>query len=72
VTGRWFTLCTPVYSTNKTDLHDIAEILLKVAINITTRKTKETIELVLILNIAEILLAGCKAIVNYFYFLQDL
>jgi len=31
--GRWFFPGTPVSSTNKTDLHDITEILLKVAIN---------------------------------------
>jgi hypothetical protein len=31
VTGRWF---SPVSSTNKTDRHDITEILLKVALNI--------------------------------------
>jgi len=28
-----FFLCTPVSSTNKTDRHDITEILLKVALN---------------------------------------
>jgi len=33
VTGWWFCPGTPVYSTNKTDCHDIAEILLKVALN---------------------------------------
>jgi hypothetical protein len=32
-TGRWFSPGTPVYSTNKTDHHDITEILLKVALN---------------------------------------
>ena len=32
-TGRWFSLCTPVSSTNKTDHHEITEILLKVALN---------------------------------------
>ena len=32
-TGRWFSLCTPVSSTNKTDHQDITEILLKVALN---------------------------------------
>jgi len=32
-TGRWFSPGTPVSSTNKTDLHDIAEILLKVVLN---------------------------------------
>jgi hypothetical protein len=33
VTGRWFSPSLPVSSTNKTDRHDIAEILLKVALN---------------------------------------
>jgi hypothetical protein len=32
-TGRWFSPGTPVSSTNKTDCHDIIEILLKVALN---------------------------------------
>ena len=31
-TGRWFSPGTPVSSTNKTDRHDITEILLKVAL----------------------------------------
>jgi hypothetical protein len=30
--GRWFSLGTPASSTNKIDRHDIAEILLKVAL----------------------------------------
>jgi hypothetical protein len=30
--GRWFSLSTPASSTNKTGRHDIAEILLKVAL----------------------------------------
>jgi hypothetical protein len=30
---RWFSLGTPVSSTNKTDQHDITEILLKVVLN---------------------------------------
>ena len=34
MTGRWFSLGPPVSSTNKTDHHDITEILLKVALNI--------------------------------------
>jgi hypothetical protein len=33
VTGWWFSLGTAVSSTNKTDCHDITEILLKVALN---------------------------------------
>jgi len=32
VTGRWFSLGIPVSSINKTDCHDIIEILLKVAL----------------------------------------
>ena len=31
--GQWFSPGTPVSSTNKTGCHDIAEILLKVALN---------------------------------------
>jgi hypothetical protein len=31
--GRWFSPGTPDSSTNKTDCHDIIEILLKVALN---------------------------------------
>jgi hypothetical protein len=33
VTGGWFSLGTPVSSTDKTDCHDITEILLKMALN---------------------------------------
>ena len=33
VTGRWFSPGTPVSSSNKTDHHDIIQILLKVALN---------------------------------------
>jgi hypothetical protein len=32
-TGRWFSPSTPISFTNKTDRHDITEILLKVALN---------------------------------------
>jgi len=34
--GQWFSLGTPVFSTNKTDRHNITEILLKVALNTIT------------------------------------
>ena len=34
--GRWFSPNTPVSSTNKTDRHNITEILLKVALNTIT------------------------------------
>jgi hypothetical protein len=36
VTGQWFSPSTAVSSTNKTDCHDITEILLKVALNTIT------------------------------------
>ena len=34
--GLWFSPCTPVSSTNKTDRHDITGIWLKVALNTIT------------------------------------
>ena len=34
--GRWFSLGTPFSSINKTDSHDITEILLKVVLNTKT------------------------------------
>jgi hypothetical protein len=39
-TGRWFSPGFPVSSTNKTDRHDITEILLKVALNIIKQTNK--------------------------------
>ena len=39
VTGLWFSLCTLISSTSKTDCHDIIEILLKVALNTQTPHT---------------------------------
>ena len=39
-TGRWFSPGPPVSSTNKTDYHDITEILLKVALNTTKQSNK--------------------------------
>jgi hypothetical protein len=36
--GRWFSPCTPVSPTNKTDRHDIAEILLNVSLNTINHK----------------------------------
>ena len=41
--GRWFSPRTPASSTTKTSRHDIAEILLKVALN-TINQIKSTIE----------------------------
>jgi hypothetical protein len=40
VTGRWFSPGTPASSITKTDRHDIAEILLKVALNIKYKKNQ--------------------------------
>ena len=37
-TGRWFSSCTPVSSTNKTERHDITEILLNVELKHYTLK----------------------------------
>jgi hypothetical protein len=39
--GRWFSPGTPVTPTNKTELHDIAEILLKVPLNTINKPTKQ-------------------------------
>jgi hypothetical protein len=41
--GRWFSPDTPASSTTKTGRHDIAEILLKMALN--TIKIKNTIKI---------------------------
>jgi hypothetical protein len=41
VTDRWYSPGIPVSSTNKTDRHDITQILLKVALNTTKKKQKQ-------------------------------
>jgi hypothetical protein len=43
-TGLWFSPETPVSSTNKTDCHDITEILLKVALNTINLEHVQTLE----------------------------
>jgi hypothetical protein len=43
VAGLWFFQGPPVFSTNKTDRHDITEILLKVAFNTITHNVFSTI-----------------------------
>jgi hypothetical protein len=40
VTGRWFTPSPSVSSTNKTDRHDVTEILFKVALNTVKQTSK--------------------------------
>jgi len=42
-TGRWFSPGPPVFSTNKTDRHDITEILLKVVLNTINQTNKQKI-----------------------------
>jgi len=39
--GRWFSPGTPTSSSTKTGRHDIAEILLKVALNIKNHQSRE-------------------------------
>jgi hypothetical protein len=41
LTGWWFSPGPPVSSTNKTDPHDIAEILLKVALKPSNKQTNK-------------------------------
>ena len=43
VTGRWFSPAPPVSSINKTDRHDITEILLKVALNTIKQANKNPV-----------------------------
>ena len=45
MTGRWFSLGTPVSSTNKTDRHGITEILLKVALNTINERNHNVMKL---------------------------
>ena len=50
--GRWFSPDTPVSSTTKTGRHDIAEILLKAALNIKNQiKLIKSIQLSLYMNV---------------------
>ena len=51
-TGRWFSSGPPVSSTNKADLHDITDILLKVALNTINPTNQPTI---ILLSINELL-----------------
>jgi hypothetical protein len=41
--GRWFSPGTPAYSTTKTGRHDLAEILLKVALNTKNQSINQSI-----------------------------
>ena len=48
-TGRWFSQGTPVSSNNKTDEHDITDILLKVALS-TINQAKPNVNFYFIVN----------------------
>jgi len=50
MTGLWFSPGTPVSSTNKTDRHDITEILLKVAVNTINQPTNRKNDGQVVLN----------------------
>jgi hypothetical protein len=50
VTDPWFSQGTPVSSTNKTDRHDITEILLKVALNTITQPLVTSSELLFLVK----------------------
>ena len=58
--GRWFSLGTPASSTTKTGRHDIAEILLKVALN-TTNQIKSNIGFYIVKKIFELTNCGNKS-----------
>ena len=49
MTGRWFSPGTPVFSTNKTDRHDMTEILLKVVLS-TIKPTNQSLTFVTMVN----------------------
>ena len=59
-TGRWFSSCTPVSSTNKTDRHDIPEILLKVALKTIKQTNKHGKEITIKSTIVKIYIIGSK------------
>ena len=61
-TSRWFSLGTPVSSTNKTDRHDITEILWRVALNNKANKqtNKQTLNIVCTLLIEYVVYEAVK------------
>ena len=64
----WFSLGTPVSSTNKTDRHDITEMLLKVALNTIShqRPTLKSVEWVNYTKVLKILLNNCQVHISRF------
>ena len=65
-TGWWFSSGTPVSSTNKTDRHDIAEILLKVALSTITLTPSTGILVYYTFSIYEWIRCGTIKNIKYF------
>jgi len=62
-TGWWFSLGTPVSSTNKTARHDVTEILLKVALNTINQPNQPTLPISPLLEmIYYFLVSTCKSL----------
>jgi len=62
LSGQWFSLGPPVSSTNKSDRHDITEILLKVALNTInqTKKQCNEVKYVMISGVLHMILVVLK------------
>ena len=74
-TSRWFSPDTPVSSTNKTDRHDITEILLKVVLNIITLTleiSKKWIQLIYSYFLSLFLLQFYLWLYNFILFILNL
>ena len=54
-TSLWFSMGPPVSSTNKTDRHDITQILLKVALNTIKQTNKHFFPCLIFLNEVKVL-----------------
>jgi hypothetical protein len=65
-TGRWFSPGPPVSSTNKTDRHDITEILFKVVLN-TIKQTNKTSQLIYF-HLRHIIYRNLSNILPWMYF----
>jgi hypothetical protein len=60
--GRWFSPGTPASSTTKTDRHDIAEILLKVALNTKIKSNQKELPKCLKIDEATVVLNVFKGV----------
>ena len=73
--GRWFSPGTPASSTTKTGRHDIAEILLKVALNTKNHQIKNVYVDFVDLYVATFLMAVCIYIyitINHILYLYNI